>query len=52
MRHHLLAVATATSLGLVGLAYHGSAQAAGNTSGVTAEELQQLRTQIAALQAQ
>jgi hypothetical protein len=52
MRHHLLAVATATGLGLAGLAFNGSAQAADNTTGVTAEQLQELRAQIAALQAQ
>ena len=52
MRHHMLAVAMATGLGLAGLAYNGSALAADNTAGVTAAQLQELRTQIASLQAQ
>ena len=52
MRHHLLAVAMATGLGLAGVAYNGSAQAADTTTGVTDAQLQELRTQIASLQAQ
>ena len=53
MRHHMLAVAMATGLGLAGLAYNGSAQAADtNTAGVTAAQLQELRAQIGSLQAQ
>lgn len=53
MRHHLLAVAMATGLGLAGLAFSGSVQAADTTTiGVTAEQLQELRAQIASLQAQ
>ena len=52
MRHNLLAAAMATGLGLAGLAFTGGASAADTTTGVTTAELQELRAQIAALQAQ
>lgn len=52
MRSNMLAMAIVASLGLVGLVAANPARAAESGTAVTAEELQQLKAQIAALQAQ
>ena len=52
MRYSMLATAMAGTLGLGGLAFAAPAMAAEQAPAVSAEELQQLRAQIAALQAQ
>ncbi len=52
MRHNMLAIAVAASLGLAGLVATNPAHAAGQDAAATDAQLQQLQAQVAALQAQ
>ena len=52
MRYNMLTVALATGLGLAGLAFAEPSRAADQNNGVTSEQLQDMKAQIAALQAQ